>query len=109
MWPNTGRPLPSDFDWEMLAKNYARRLRQYVRVEPELRSVAAFSVQEDQAKAISRLAPLDPGFDLEGYGSYLRKELGIVPLAALHSTAYGLQFELRSVFVPQSASETVSV
>ena len=109
MWPNDGPALPGDFDWEMLAKNYDRRIRQFVRDEPELRSALTFALQDQITKATTRLAPLDPGFDLDGYRNYLRNELGIVPIAALHSTAYGLQVELRRVFVPQSASETVSV
>jgi GTPase SAR1 family protein len=109
-------PLPEDFGWSLVASNYARDIRSLIKKDPELRAQLA-SVQRDQMiaaqeqanQSLRRIAPPDHGFDLNGYREFLRAKCGQLQLAVMHKTAYDRQIELWSVFVPQSARESVPV
>jgi hypothetical protein len=52
------------FNWKLVATNLARSIRTYVRRDPALADALALAVAEDSSAAVSRLAPLDPGFHL---------------------------------------------
>jgi len=40
-------PLPEDFDWLLVAQNYARAIRQHIKKDAELREQLAIALQED--------------------------------------------------------------
>ncbi len=99
-------PLPEDFDWQPIALGYARAIRQHIRKDPALRDQLAIALQEDSHDFEQRF---DPGFDLSGYRDFLRKKCSTLQLSALHTSAYDRRIGLWSVFVPQSARESVPV
>jgi predicted NACHT family NTPase len=109
MWNGLGLdPLPEGFDWPLVAQNYARAIRTHIKKDPHLRAVLA---QEEIADNTRRLAGPSPGFDLPGYRDFLRKKCGPLQLAVMHTSTYRYdrQITLWSVFVPQSARESVPV
>jgi hypothetical protein len=107
MWSGMGLdPLPEDFDWSLVAKNYARALRDYIKKDSGLRQQLAIALQEDSHTFDQRFSP---GFDLAGYRDFLQKKCAALQLAAMHTSAYDRRITLWSVFVPQSASESAPV
>ena len=107
MW--IGDPLPNDFDWTLVAKNYARTIRNFVKNDPALGQALSVALQQEQADSLARLLPLDPGFELVNYRDYLQKKCAQLQLSAMHATAYDRRMTLWSVFVPQSAREAAPV
>ena len=102
-------PLPEDFDWSLVAKNYPRELRKYVRSDANLREMLNTALLEKQtelqqasATALNRIAGVDCGFDLAAYRNYLRKKCGLLQLSAMHTSTHAQRINLWSVFVPQS-------
>ena len=111
MWRGMGAPPLPDFDWSLVARNYARALRKQVRGDAELRARLAVALQEEAAESVSRLAGPAPGFDLTGYRKYLEGKCCALQLAVMHTSTYGYdrQVTLWSVFVPQTAREAAPV
>jgi predicted NACHT family NTPase len=111
MWKYLGLdPLP-DFDWHLVAQNYARAIQAYVRKDPQLRAELHTALLEEIAEAVGGLRGPAPGFDLTGYRDFLRRKCGPLQLAAMHASTYRYdrQITLWSVFVAQSARESVPV
>jgi predicted NACHT family NTPase len=112
MWGGLGLDsLPEDFDWPLVAQSFARAIRKHVKKDPKLRAMLDTALQEQIAESIDRLAGPSPGFDLPGYREFLRKKCGALQLAVMHTSTYRYdrQITLWSVFVPQSARESVPV
>ena len=112
MWNGLGLdPLPQGFDWPLVAQSFARAIRKQVKKDPQLRDTLAVALQEQIAESVDRLAGPSPGFDLPGYREFLRKKCGPLQLAVMHTSTYRYdrQITLWSVFVPQSARESVPV
>jgi hypothetical protein len=102
-------PLPEGFDWLLVARNFGREIRKYVRSDPALRAQLDTALAEITASATQRLAGPAVGFDVEGYRSYLRGKCEILQLSAMHTSTYERRIKLWSVFVPQTARESVPV
>ena len=100
-------PLPGDFKWSLVAENFARDIRAYVRRTPELRESLNTTLLEKQTEIQARLAGPDPGFDLAGYREFLRKKCGVLQLSAMHTSTYERRISLWNVFVAQSARQSV--
>jgi len=110
MWQELGLdPLPEDFDWKLVAGNFARDIRGYVKRNPELRQLLELALLEQQTESLARLAGPDPGFDLTGYREFVRKKCGLLQLSAMHTSTYDRRINLWSVFVPQSARQSIPV
>ena len=87
MWSGPGfDPLPEGFDWQSVAQSYGLAIRRYMKQDAELRQQFALALQEDAHSFDQRFAP---GYDLAGYGDYLKKKCGMLTLSAMHSSAYG--------------------
>ena len=67
-------PLPESFSWDLVASNYARAIRRYVRDHPEMRAILSVALQERTAVANERIAGPDPRFNLAGYREYLQEK-----------------------------------
>jgi hypothetical protein len=114
MWSGLGLdPLPEDFDWTLLAKNYARDIRKLVKSDPFLREQLNTALLEQQTELqqkstdlLARMAGPDPGFDLTGYREYVRKKFALLQLSPMHTSMYDRRVSLWSVFVSQSARES---
>jgi predicted NACHT family NTPase len=96
-------PLPEDFDWQLVAQNYGRAIRQHIKQDAELRAQLAIALQEDSHSFDQRFAP---GLDLAGYRDFLQKKCALLQLSAVHTSTYDRRVTLWGVFVPQSARES---
>lgn len=95
--------LPDGFDWQLVAQNYARAIRQHVKKDPALRDQLAIALQEDSHDFEQRFSP---GFDLSGYRDFLQKKCATLQLSVIHTSAYERRIGLWSVFVVPSARES---
>jgi len=110
MWGGLGLdPLPEEFDWPLVARNYAREIRKYVKGDPALRAQLDTALAEQAAAALERIAGPAPGFDLAGYRDYLRKRCEVLQLSAMHTSTYEQRIKLWNVLVPQSVRESAPV
>lgn len=117
IWNSIGSdPLPEDFDWDHVAKSFARSIARYAKSDPDLRAALQVSLSEQQAELLGEIAkntalaaPLDPGFDLTGYRTFIQGKCAVLQLSAMHTSTYDRRIHLWSVFVPQSARESVPV
>ena len=111
--------LPPDFDWSLVARNYARAIKKQLRDDPALRGAYDTALRERgveaterTAAAVERLAGPLRKFDLEAYRIFLReKKCNTLQLATMHFSSYSIdrKVSLWSVFVPQSARESAPV
>jgi hypothetical protein len=111
--------LPGGFDWELVARNYGRAIREYIKKDPELRAAydtvlaeRTLEAAERTASAAERTAGPAPGFDVELYRKFLiEKKCNAMQLSALDFSTYAEErrVTLWSVFVPQSARESAPV
>jgi hypothetical protein len=106
IWSGMNDPLPEDFDWRFVARNYARAIRQFFKKDPELGRQLLLALQEDSNSFDQRF---EPGFDLSRYCDFLQKKCGVLQLSTMHSSAYYRRVTLWSVFVRQSARESAPV
>jgi hypothetical protein len=104
-------PLPADFSWSLVAQNFARGIRRYVRNDQELRSRLAVALQEQMADSLDRLTGPTAGFEIEEYRAFLNQKCRALQLAVMHTSTYRYdrQITLWSVFVPQLARESAPV
>ncbi|MCU1226627.1 MAG: putative signal transduction protein with Nacht domain [Edaphobacter sp.] len=113
LWGSLGLDeLPQGFDWDLVAKNFARSVRKSIKADNGLREGLMVALQEQiaessakSAQAVERMAGPLVGFDLVGYRNFLLNTSAGLQLALLHPStyAYDRQVSLWSVFVPQSA------
>jgi hypothetical protein len=68
-------PLPTDFDWTLVAKNYARSIRKHVKADPALRARLDTTLLEQQTEAIARIAGPAHAFDLTKLSRVPEKEV----------------------------------
>ncbi len=111
VWSANFDPLPEDFSWELVAQNYGRAIRKYLKSDAELRAMLSAANEERIAEAAERAAGPEVGFDLPGYREFLKKKCSTMQLAVMHSSAYQYdrKITLWSVFVPQLARESAPV
>lgn len=91
--------LPPDFDWSLVARNYARAIKKQFREDPSIRGAYETAPQERTAEASERIAvateriagPLRE-FDLEAYRTFLReKKCNTLQLATMHFSSYSIE------------------
>jgi len=112
MWSGLGLdPLPEGFDWNLVANNYARAIRKYVKTDSTLRDQLAVALQEQQAETLERIAGPAAGFHLNEYREFLRKKCSAMQLGVMHTSTYDYnrRITLWNVFVEQSARESTPV
>jgi len=105
-------PLPSDFNWTLVAQNYSRAIRRYMKTDPEMRAILNLALQERQVAALARIAAPDPGFDLTGYRKFIiEKKCNALQLAVLDSSTYDINRKLTlwNIYVPQLARESAPI
>lgn len=75
-------PMPEDFDWQRVGREYLKKVRRIVRETPELRSLLGTQLLEDIAHNTSQLSP---GFDVAKYRDSLQCSYGHLKLYAIDS------------------------
>lgn len=117
MWDGLGlATLPEGFDWALVAKNYGRAIRLYVKGDSALRGMLdtalrerQLHLQEQSVEILARIAPDQVDFDPAGYQKYLKQKCGAVRLSSIDGVTISHRpLDLLSIFVPQSARETLA-
>lgn len=101
------QPLPEEFDWELIAKQYVRDVKGIIKTTPELRSVLEAELQENMAEQLERLTGISPEFDLTQYRTNLQLNYGHLKLHTLDCTDQQYRMKLWSMFIEQTVREAL--
>uniref|UniRef100_UPI000F549E32 NACHT domain-containing protein n=1 Tax=Okeania hirsuta TaxID=1458930 RepID=UPI000F549E32 len=103
-WNEINPPLPDDFDWELIAKQYQRRVKKIIRESDELRKILN---SENLDKLANKNTEIKPEFDLEKYQEGIREQYGNLKLESLDTSGYAYnQLKLWRMFIPQNVRES---
>jgi len=103
-WNNINPPLPDDFDWELVAKQYGRRVKKIIRESDELREILD---SENLEKLANKNSEIKPDFDLKKHQEGIREKYGNLKLESLDTSGYGYnELKLWRMFVPQNVRES---
>ncbi|GGA55857.1 HEAT repeat domain-containing protein [Okeania sp. KiyG1] len=103
-WDKINRPLPDDFDWELVAKQYQRRVKKIIRESDELREILD---SKNLDKLANQNTEIRPEFDLEKYQEGIREQYGNLKLESLDTSGYAYnQLKLWRMFIPQNVRES---
>jgi len=95
-------PLPEEFDWAQIGKQYVREVKGILRSSPDLRELLTLHNQEVMRRGIDELVGLPPDFDLRKYRETLREQYGNLKLESLDTSAYAYNdLTLWRMFIPQ--------
>jgi hypothetical protein len=96
------RPLPEEFDWPQIGKQYVRAVKGILRSDAELRDLLKLHNQEAMRRGIDELVGIPPDFDLRKYQETLREQYGNLKLESLDTTGYAYNdLKLWRMFIPQ--------
>ncbi len=96
------RPLPEDFDWSQIGKQYVRAVKGILRSSDQLRDLLKLHHQEAMRQGIDELVGIPPDFDLRKYQETLREQYGNLKLESLDTSAYAYNdLKLWRMFIPQ--------
>jgi hypothetical protein len=105
-WPSevTAR-LPDDFDWEIVAKTFSKRLKNLRAQDEDLREIYTAQAQGETAENTRQMLGITPGFDLVAYRRALLQQYQKLQLHSLDPYS-GRIAKLHSVFVEQNVRES---
>jgi predicted NACHT family NTPase len=104
-WPTTVTArLPEDFDWEIVAKTFSKRLKNLRANDNDLRQIYEAQALGEIAETNRQMAGIVPGFDLSAYRRALVRRYQKLQLQSLDPYPDRIA-QLRSVFVEQSVRE----
>ncbi|PSN10113.1 NTPase [filamentous cyanobacterium CCT1] len=96
------RPLPEEFDWPQIGKQYVRAVKGILRSSDELRDLLKLHNQEAMRQGIEALVGIPTDFDLQKYQETLREQYGNLKLESLDTSAYAYNdLKLWRMFIPQ--------
>ena len=100
------RSLPDDFNWELVAKLYLKKVKALIRESDELREIFDSQQLEDISVNTRELAGIIPDFDLRQYQEGIREKYGNLSLDSLDTdgAAYN-KLKLWRIFIPQNVRE----
>ncbi len=103
-WNEINPPLPDDFDWEFLAKQYRRNVKNIIRQSDELREILN---AENLDKLANQNSEIKPDFDLRKHQEGIREQYGNLKLESLDTSGYGYNdLKLWRIFIPQNVRES---
>jgi predicted NACHT family NTPase len=104
-WPSTVTArLPVDFDWEIVAKTFSKRLKNLRANDSDLRQIYEAQAIGEIAESNRQMAGIVPGFDLNAYRRSLLRQYQRLQLQSLDPYSDRIA-QLRSVFVEQNVRE----
>ncbi|MEM1292858.1 MAG: HEAT repeat domain-containing protein [Cyanobacteria bacterium P01_H01_bin.162] len=96
------RPLPEEFDWPQIGKQYVREVKGLLRSDDALRDLLKLHNQEAMRQGIEALVGIPADFDLRKYQETLREQYGNLKLESLDTSAYACNdLKLWRMFIPQ--------
>ncbi|MDE5071459.1 MAG: AAA family ATPase, partial [Trichodesmium sp. St5_bin8] len=104
IWNKINPPLPDDFDWLLVVKQYQRRVKKIIRDSDELRKIL-------DSKNLDQIAnqnyKITPEFDLRKYQEGIQEQYGKLKLESLDTSGYGYnELKLWRMFIPQNVRES---
>ncbi|MGK7921812.1 MAG: NACHT domain-containing NTPase, partial [Trichodesmium sp.] len=103
-WNEINPPLPDDFDWEFLAKQYQRNVKNIIRDSDELREILN---AENLDKLANQNSEIKPDFNLPKHQEGIREQYGNLKLESLDTSGYGYnELKLWRMFIPQNVRES---
>ncbi|MDJ0518423.1 MAG: histidine kinase, partial [Trichodesmium sp. MO_231.B1] len=103
-WNEINLPLPDEFDWEFLAKQYRRNVKNIIRQSDELRAILD---SENLEKSANQNSEIRPDFDLKKHQEGIREQYGNLKLESLDTSGYGYnELKLWRMFIPQNVRES---
>jgi predicted NACHT family NTPase len=99
------KPLPADFNWQLLTKRYARKVKFILQESDELYSILdTKNIEAIQQKA-QEFAGILPDFDLLSYRREIQKTYGNLRLDSFDTSGYSYSLKLWNMFIPQNVRE----
>lgn len=95
-------PLPEEFDWQQIGKQYVRAVKGILRSSDELRDLLKLHNQEAIRRGVEELVGIPTDFDLRKYQETLREQYSNLKLESLDTTGYAYNdLKLWRMFIPQ--------
>ncbi|NEQ71803.1 MAG: NACHT domain-containing protein [Okeania sp. SIO2C9] len=102
-WNEINPPLPDDFDWELVAKQYQRRVKKIIRESDELRKI----LDSENLDKLANQTEIKPDFDFKRYREGIVEQYGNLKLESLDTSGYAYnQLKLWGMFIPQNVRES---
>jgi predicted NACHT family NTPase len=103
-WNQINPPLRNKFDWDFLAKQHQRNVKEIIRNFPELRKILD---SENLDKLANQNYKITPEFDLRKYKEGIQEQYGNLKLESLDTSGYGYnELKLWGMFIPQNVRES---
>jgi predicted NACHT family NTPase len=99
------KPLPDDFDWEMVARRYVKKVDFILRGSDELQKLLDSENLARIRENVEKLAPISPDFDLSRYQEGLITAYGKLRLDSLDTSGWEYPLQLWNIFVPPKVRE----
>ncbi|MDE5087506.1 MAG: histidine kinase, partial [Trichodesmium sp. St16_bin2-tuft] len=104
VWDQINPPLPDDFDWDFLAKQHQRNVKEILRNFPELRQILD---SKNLDKIANQNYKITPEFDLRKYKEGIQEQYGNLKLESLDTSSYAYnELKLWRMFIPQNVRES---
>ncbi|NEN91166.1 MAG: NACHT domain-containing protein, partial [Okeania sp. SIO3H1] len=102
-WNEINPPLPDDFDWELVAKQYQRKVKKIIREWDELRKI----LDSENLDKLANQTEIKPDFDFKRYREGIVEQYGNLKLESLDTSGYAYnQLKLWRMFIPQNVRES---
>lgn len=89
--------LPDDFDWEVVAKKYKRKVKKIIGESDELRKI----LDSENLDKLTSQIEIKPEFDLKKHQEGIRERYGNLRLDSLDTKGYAYNVKLWRMFIPQ--------
>ena len=108
-WNNLNlKVLPENFNWQLLAKRYVRKLNSILQDSDELQKVLDSVNLAGIRETIAQGSPIPPDFDFTRYQDGLMKAYGNLKLDSLDTSGSHYTLKLWNIFVAQKVREESS-
>ncbi len=98
--------LPENFNWEILAKRYSKKVKAIIRESDKLRKIFDSQNQESVIEVMRDMAGISPDFDLLKYRDGIKRRYGNLKLDSLDTSGYAYnELKLWRMFIPQNIRE----
>ena len=99
-------PLPEEFRWKYIARQYLKQVHTIIRESDQLRPIRDSQTLDAIAKNTNATAGIIPDFDLSTYQEGLLERYGNLGLDSLDTSGYAYnELKLWRIFIPQNVRE----
>ncbi|WP_424098218.1 NACHT domain-containing protein [Moorena producens] len=99
-------PLPEEFRWKYIARQYLKQVQTIIRESDQLRPIRDSQTLDAIAENTNATAGIIPDFDLREYQEALLERYGNLGLDSLDTSGYAYnELKLWKIFIPQNVRE----